>query len=102
MGGAATWREQLARLLELTELPHVVLRVVPKSAGFHLGLEGAFKILTVGDRDIVYTEANGGGRLVLSTTEVRSYGVRYDRISMEALPPGSSRCLIREVMGSLR
>jgi hypothetical protein len=34
-------REQLARLLEAIDLPHVTIRVVPLSTGFHLGLDGS-------------------------------------------------------------
>lgn len=36
-------RNQLARLLEVSELPNVTLRVVPNTAGADLGLNGPFK-----------------------------------------------------------
>ena len=45
VGGADTMRKQLAQLLELSELPHVVLRIVPNSAGANEGLDGPFKVL---------------------------------------------------------
>jgi hypothetical protein len=49
-----------------------------------------------------YTEAHGGGRLILSHTEVRAFGVRYDRIGAKALPEDASRSLIRQVIKSMR
>jgi transcriptional regulator with XRE-family HTH domain len=101
VGSPKVMREQLGRLLELSELPDVMLRVVPRSAGWHLGMEGAFKIMTVGREDAAYVEACGGGRLVLDATEVRAYGLRFDRIGTEALTPGATQSLIKEVMESL-
>ncbi len=102
MGGPEVMREQLAKLLELSMLPHVSIRVVPKSAGWHFGLEGAFKVMTVETSDVVYTEANGGGRLALSTLEVEAFAVRYDKIGVKAMPEGSSRALIEELMEAMR
>jgi transcriptional regulator with XRE-family HTH domain len=102
VGGPSVMRAQLARLLELGELPNISIRVVPRSAGAHVGLDGAFKIMTVEEGDVAYTEAHGGGRLVLSVQEVRSFIVRYDRIGVKALHEEASRDLIREIMEDMR
>jgi transcriptional regulator with XRE-family HTH domain len=102
VGGAAIMRKQLAHLLEASESPNIAVRVVPRSAGAHLGLEGAFKIMTVETGDVAYMEALGGGRLVPSATEVRSYAISYDRISQQALPEGPSRDLIKRVMEAIQ
>jgi hypothetical protein len=102
MGGPEIMREQLAKLLELAALRQVSVRVVPRSAGWHHGLEGAFKVMTVGAAEVVYTEANMGGRLVLGASEVEDFAVRYDKIGVKALPEDSSRGLIKEVMEAMR
>jgi transcriptional regulator with XRE-family HTH domain len=102
LGGPEVMREQLAKLLELSMLSHVSIRVVPKSAGWHFGLEGAFKVMTVDTSDVVYTEANAGGRLALSTVEVEAFAVRYDKIGVKALPEGSTRALVDELMEAMR
>ncbi|MFG2006095.1 helix-turn-helix transcriptional regulator [Spirillospora sp. NPDC048911] len=94
VGGADVLRKQLARLLQITERPNVVLRVVPKSAGAHLGLSGAFKIMKVAGANLAYTEAMGGGRLVQGASEVGVFEEWYDRIGAKALPECSSRSLI--------
>ena len=95
-------REQLAKLLELSALHHVSVRVVPWSAGGHLGQEGAFKVMTVGATDVVYTEASMGGRLAQGISEVESFAILYDQISVKALPEDLSRSLIQEVMEATR
>lgn len=93
--------DQLGRLLDVSALPHVMLRIVPKSAGYHVGLEGAFKVLTVGSIDVAYTDAGGGGRLIMDAAEVRTFGIRFDRVGTDALSRSSTRTLIEQVRESL-
>lgn len=102
VGGPDVMRAQLAHLLDLSNQPNVSVRVVPRSAGAHVGLDGAFKVMTVDEGDVAYTEAHGGGRLVLSAQEVRSFSVRYDRVGVKALPEEASRNLIREIMEDMK
>lgn len=102
VGGTDVMRAQLAHLLDLGELANVSVRVVPRAAGAHVGLDGAFKVMTVEEGDVAYTEAHGGGRLVLSAQEVRSFSVRYDRIGVKALHEEASRDLIREIMEDMK
>lgn len=101
LGGAEVMREQLAHLLEVGELPHIVIRVLPRSAGFHPGLTSAFKLLTVDGRDLVYTESSGGGRLVQDPGEVRSFEIQFNRVGAKALSEDASRELIRRVMEAM-
>ncbi|MGI8332003.1 DUF5753 domain-containing protein [Actinomadura scrupuli] len=101
VGGPAMMRAQLARLLEVTELPQVTVRVVPKSAGAHVGMEGPFKILSVEEGDVVYVETCGAGRLIRDPAEVRAFGLRFDRIGAETLARNPTRDLIARVMATL-
>jgi transcriptional regulator with XRE-family HTH domain len=101
-GGPKVMREQLTKLLELSELHYVSIRVVPRSVGWHYGLEGAFKVMTVGATDVAYSESAGGGRLAQGTSEVEEYAIRYDKIGVKALPEDSSRRLIKEMMEAMR
>jgi hypothetical protein len=102
VGEAGLMRNQLARLLEESERPNVSVRIVPRSCGLHAGLDGSFKILYHELGDVAYSEAQLGGRLVVSGTEVRGLAVRYDRIGAQALPEGHSRELIKQVMEATR
>jgi hypothetical protein len=98
VGGRKVMRARLGRLLELSELPNVILRVVPNTAGANLGLDGPFKIVTVKEGAVAYLDALNGGRLAPDTSEVAELDARFDRIGAVAEPMESSRRLIREVM----
>jgi transcriptional regulator with XRE-family HTH domain len=98
IGNAEIMRGQLARLLEVGELPNVSVRVLEREAGAHCGLDGPFRLLTVDDRDIAFNSASTRGRLMLDPGEVQNVAVRYDRISELATPVGPSRALIERAM----
>ncbi|WP_157995843.1 helix-turn-helix domain-containing protein [Thermomonospora amylolytica] len=102
VGGAAVMRAQLAQLLELSELPNVILRVVPNSAGANEGLDGPFRVLKVKEGQIGYLLAPNGGRLELDAEEVASLHRRFDRIGASALPVELSRALIKDAMENMR
>lgn len=105
VGSPRIMREQLGHLLEVASMPHVMVRVVPRSweCGAHAGLAGSFQIIT-GDTwgDAAYTEATGTGRLIASPAEVLKYALRYERISGSALNTERSIELIRRVMEAFR
>jgi DNA-binding XRE family transcriptional regulator len=101
VGSPEVMKAQLARLVEASRLPNIVIRVVPRSLGAHVGLDGSFTITTVEEGDVAYMEAVGGGRLSLDRAEIRRYGVRYDRIGADALSRDSSRSLMEQVMESM-
>jgi hypothetical protein len=100
IGGSDLMRKQLAHLLEMSDLPGVGIRVIPRSAGAYAGVDGSFSLI-YGAVDVAYTESPGGGRLVPSASEVLEYGIRYDRISESALPRNASLNLIRQAMEAL-
>lgn len=102
VGGPKVMAAQLARLLELTEQPHVTIRVVATSAGAYLGLDGAFTIMTVPEGEVAYTEGAGGGRLAVETSQTRAFGLRYERIGADALSREASRSLIERAMDAMR
>jgi transcriptional regulator with XRE-family HTH domain len=102
VGGPEVMRKQLAYLMEASERPNTGIRVVPRSAGAHYGMNGSFKVMTGASGDVAYTESPGGGRLVPSATEVQTYVIRYDRIGQKALPEDQSRELIRRVMEAMK
>lgn len=52
--------------------------------------------------EVAYTESPGGGRLVSSPPDVRSYGIRFERISAKALDEGASLKLIQKITEELR
>lgn len=101
MGSAEIQRDQLARLLELAELPRVTVRVVPTDSGAHVGRDGSFHVMTVDGTDVAFTETIGPGRLVRDVSEVRAYAHWFERIGDVALLTRASPDLIRETMEGL-
>jgi len=102
-GGPEVMREQLAHLAEVSTWPHVVLRLVPWTAGAHMGQDGAFKVMTATHGgDVVYVEAAHEGRLITDPAKVRDFGLRWERIGARALGEVPSRRLIIDQMEAMK
>lgn len=102
VGGPEAMRRQLERILEISQLPNVIIRVVPRRVGYHLGVDGALKIMECEPEGYVaYAEASEGGRLVLDGADVRRFVVRFEEIGADALPRLESRELIQQVMENM-
>lgn len=102
IGGPAVMRAQLAHLLEMSERPNIVVRVVPREIGAHPGIDGSFTLLDTPAGEVARSDAVGGGRVVTDPVKVRGYRVRYDRIGADALSRGPSRSLIAQVMEAMK
>lgn len=98
IGGRRVMFAQLSHLLELGKLPHVSVRLLPKSAGAHLGLDGPFRLITVKNRLVAYVGARRGGRLIEDAAEVQELAVDYERIGFKALSEDASRARIAEFL----
>ena len=105
VGSPEIMRGQLQHLLDLADLPNVIIRVVPRTydVGAYPGLNGSSQLMTGEDfGEVCYTESSGGGRLVSTPSDVRTFAIRFDRISAKALTEGPSRDLIRSLMEAVR
>jgi transcriptional regulator with XRE-family HTH domain len=90
--------EQLLHLVAVSQLPNVVIQVVPYEAGGHSGLLGAFIIAEAADMSsIVFTEDVLGGHVAEDRSVVSEVTLRFDALRWEALPRGSSRDKIASV-----
>jgi transcriptional regulator with XRE-family HTH domain len=100
VGSPQLMKEQLTRLLELSELPHVRIHVVP--TGRAVFPQGMFVLLTYDEgADLGYVETDVGGHIVEPPEQVNSLSIRFDRILGDALPVDASRELIGIIMESL-
>ncbi|MFI0373494.1 Scr1 family TA system antitoxin-like transcriptional regulator [Actinomadura sp. 1N219] len=100
VGGSQVMQEQLARLLEISELPCVGIHVVPTGGRvFPLGM---FRLLTYDvDADLGYVETAIGGHVVEPPEQVNLLSMWFDRILGDALPADASGELIRTIMESM-
>ncbi|WFF05141.1 helix-turn-helix transcriptional regulator [Micromonospora sp. WMMD1076] len=109
--GPGVMTGQLTRLLEVSELPNVSLRVVPFAAGPHPGsVAGSFVILdfpiSKGGRapepSVVYSESLTGALYLDKPDELRAYENAWTGLDALALSEAESRDMIKRVIGEIR
>ena len=97
-GDHEVMREQLRRLIEVSELPNVDLRILPFDADHPINT-GAFSHLKLPDfHDVVYLEALLGGRLVEDEAIVYRYEVAFDYLETKALDVDESRRFLEKTV----
>lgn len=92
VGGPATMRSQLRRLIELTRLPHVTIRIIPYAVGAHMAMESTFRILEFDNpvHDVVFVEGLVGRIYLERVQDVARYKDVFERLSVIALSPKES------------
>ncbi len=96
VGDAAVMREQLTRMLELTELPYLV--------GAHASMGRAFTILRLPEPlggDVAYTEDLWSANYSEKSDQVSAYSRVFDRITGMALDEQGTRAAIERAAGEL-
>lgn len=104
VGGREVMLGQLRRLLEASELPNMVLRVLPFEAGAHPGVDGSFTVLEFsdpGDLRIVYLERMTDSDYLKGLREIAAYRYAHERLRASALTPNESRKMISGMVGEL-
>jgi transcriptional regulator with XRE-family HTH domain len=100
-----TMRDQLQRLLEVADFPHVSLQVLPLEASPHPGLSGPFAVLGFAEGaelDVVLLESLTTALYVEDPAEVTVYGSAFERLRAAALPFGESADLISNLKDNLK
>jgi len=101
-GGPDVMRTQLEYLLEMSMRWYVILRIIPFSAGEHLGTDGFFQLIGLNDQDIAYAGAQKGGRLIEMADEIKEFAVTFERIGAKAESQDASREIIRQYLERYR
>ena len=99
VGGPAVMRAQFQHLIEVAELPHVTLQVVPFSRGVHAGESGSFTVLRFEERglpDVVYIEQLTGATYLDQRSDVEHYLAVVDELSSVALTPAGTTRFIEQ------
>ncbi|HEV2372608.1 MAG TPA: helix-turn-helix transcriptional regulator [Streptosporangiaceae bacterium] len=97
VGGAAIMRKQLDHLLNVSNLPHIIIQVVPSGTGEYAGLAGSFVVAETPDGDMAYLETALSGQTVDQPEQVARIIKRWEALRAEALPQRQSHQLIEEV-----
>jgi len=104
LGGRDVMRTQLARLIELTELPQVTLQVMPFDRGGHSAAGGSFSILRFAEPelpDIVYIEQLTGALYLDRLEEADHYREVMNSLSAEAETPAESARLLKRLINEI-
>lgn len=102
IGGEKVMRAQYERLLELTDLPNVMLQVMPAAAGAHPGAIGSFSILQFPEQyfpNVVYVESMTGALYIEDESQVHTHTLAFEQMQATALSPDESTALLRQRAG---
>src|SRR5271169_2656286 len=101
VGGAAVMQAQLKRLIEVAQLRHVTVQVVPFSRGGHAAAGGSFTVLRFGEPevpDVVYIEQLTSALYLDKREDVDHYLEVMNNLSTEALTPALTKRFLTEII----
>ncbi|WP_073951826.1 helix-turn-helix domain-containing protein [Streptomyces kebangsaanensis] len=100
VGGRMVLRRQLERLLQVAQLRHVEVQVMPTSRGDHPGTGGRIQVLKFADGTAVgRADDEFGNRPVSDLRHLRIFELRYGIIRAEALTARESLTFIEQLLG---
>lgn len=103
VGSSETMKEQLGRLLEANESPHVTLQVLPFSKGAHSAALGSFVIIggTESALDVVYVDFHAGSLFLEKDEELERYRLAFEYLRAQALDMEASSAMIHRARKEL-
>jgi len=93
VGGPEVMAQQLERLVEAARLPQVRLRVLPFSAGAHVGVTGPFVIFSfsrTSDLDVVVLDHLTSSLYLERKEDLQAYTEAFNALQIHALSPEDS------------
>jgi transcriptional regulator with XRE-family HTH domain len=100
VGSRQVMREQLEHVIEMAQLPHITVQVLPFEVGAHPGINGQYSILEfadAADSSVVYIEGVTSDLYLEKPHDVQKYTVMYEHLRAQALNVDQSRQLIENV-----
>lgn len=99
VGGRSAWLEQLDHLLEISESPHVTLRVLPFATDEFTGVDWSMLYLggPVHSLDTVQVDAAHGGMFLSAEAQLKKCRAVFAKAKGLSLGPSDSRDLIRRI-----
>ncbi|MFH7336436.1 helix-turn-helix domain-containing protein [Streptomyces sp. KHY 26] len=103
VGSPQTMKEQLDRLLEANESPHITLQVLPFSKGAHAAALGSFVIFGGPEPalDVVYVDFHTGSLFLEKGEELDRYRLAFEYLQAQALDMEASSALIHRALKEL-
>ncbi|MFE6285805.1 helix-turn-helix domain-containing protein [Streptomyces sp. NPDC057877] len=100
VGNKQVMIEQLEYLLEMSQLPHVTVQLIPFAMGAHPGVSGQYAILEfpdAADSSVVYIEGVTSDLYLEKAQDVQKYSVMYEHLRAQALNVDQTREFISNV-----
>ncbi|MET7650569.1 MULTISPECIES: helix-turn-helix transcriptional regulator [unclassified Streptomyces] len=100
VGNRQVMIEQLEYLLEMSQLPHVTVQLIPFTMGAHPGVSGQYAILEfpdAADSSVVYIEGVTSDLYLEKPQDVQKYSVMYEHLRAQALNADQTREFIAKV-----
>ncbi|THA73299.1 XRE family transcriptional regulator [Streptomyces sp. A0642] len=96
LGGPEVLKEQLRHVLECMErFNHLTVQVMPSAQHTHAGLMGPMQLMSTAEgRNLMYVEAQGGGRLISKLEQVSDQLDLFGILRAQALNPWKSAEII--------
>jgi transcriptional regulator with XRE-family HTH domain len=95
VGSAQVMHDQLLRLVNVAELAHVTLQLIPYNAGAHAGMPGSFVVMDFAtDPNVVYLDSMAGDLFLEEEAEVRRYAGLFEHLRAVALSPDATKQLL--------
>ena len=103
VGSQEAMREQLGRLLEANDSPHITLQVLPFAKGAHSAALGSFVILGGAESalDVVYVDFHAGSLFLEKEEELERYRLAFEYLRAQALDMEASSALIHRARKEL-
>ncbi|MEV5980301.1 helix-turn-helix transcriptional regulator [Streptomyces sp. NPDC052114] len=104
VGSVEVMRDQLDKLIEATELPHVTLQIAPFAAGPHPGTYGPFVIFRFAVPelpDMVYSEYLTGAVYLDARKEVATHLEVMDRMAAQAATAPRTKEILKDLRKEL-
>lgn len=103
VGSPEVMKEQLDRLREANESPHITLQVLPFSKGAHAAALGSFVIIggTESALDVVYVDFHTGSLFLEKDQELERYRLALAYLRAQALDMEASSALIQRARKEL-
>ncbi|WP_307029421.1 MULTISPECIES: helix-turn-helix domain-containing protein [Streptomyces] len=100
VGNRQVMIEQLEHLIEMSQLPHVTVQMIPFTMGAHPGVSGQYAILEfpdAADSSVVYIEGVTSDLYLEKAQDVQKYSVMYEHLRAQALNVDQSREFISSI-----
>lgn len=103
VGSPQIMREQLDRLLEANESPHITLQVLPFAKGAHAAALGSFVIIGGSEPtlDVVYVDFHTGSLFLEKDEELERYRLAFEYLQAQALDMEASSAVIHRARKEL-